>query len=908
MQVSERNERAESTPRRDGDALLASLDTPAMRQFRRFKEAHPGCLLFFRMGDFYELFGEDAVRAHEALGITLTERTRGLPMAGVPFHAAEPYLRKLVEQGFRVAVCDQIQDPRDAKGVVDRAVTRVVTPGTLVDEHLLDDARSNLVAALAMPEAGPRGGAASGPAAIALIELSTGTFEVHESPPGAVFDRLQRLSPQELLVAEPPEGGVPEWLAAVAAELPCPASPRPGWTFSPAEAASRLREHFEVASLAGFGLAEGSAATAAAGALLRFVQETSGADGPAERHRLAHLRPPRRAGGEQRLELDAVALRALEIERTARSGGSEGTLLSLMQRGRTPMGRRLLREWLCFPLQDLAAIRARHRCVAVLREDRTLAERMRTLLGGIGDLARIGGRLGLGRATPRDLAAVGRSVGHARALAAELQAVEAFAAAAAAMEEDLAAVEATARRTAESIVEGPPPHLREGGVFRDGVDAELDEARQLHRHGSEWLAAYQARLAAETGIASLKIGFNRVFGYYIEITNAHRERIPEGFERRQTLKNAERYVTGPLLEFEEKTLSAEHRAEERERRLFDELLAAWRPLLGRLASLGGSIAELDVLAGFAEVAASFGWTEPEMHETPRLEIEQGRHPVLDRLLRDRFVPNDARLGPPPGEPDAAATLALITGPNMAGKSTFIRQVALIVLLAHAGSFVPADRAAIGRCDRIFTRIGASDELHGGQSTFMVEMSETANLLRHATPRSLVVLDEIGRGTSTLDGLSLAWAIAESLAARGCRTLLATHYHELTELAATNPAVRNLHVAVREWGDRIVFLHRLEAGRSDRSYGVHVARLAGVPAEVVARASEILGSLEVRSRGEAAAIDPSPARTPPSGGSRQATLFDAAPEPPWAGELRSLDLDAITPMQAFDLLRRWKSQS
>ncbi len=896
----------------DGDRLLNTLDTPAMRQFRRFKEAHPGCLLFFRMGDFYELFGEDAVRAHKALGITLTERTAGVPMAGVPHHAAEQYLRRLVEQGFRVAVADQMQDPKDAKGVVDRAVTRVVTPGTLVDEHLLEDARANRVAAVAAPAAKSR----DPRWAIASIEISTGSFRIEWSDESSIRDRLARLAPQELLIPVDRHGAWPEWAwLGVSGDgvLPCPPTGRPSWTFEASDAASTLKERFGVASLGGFGLEEGTTAVAAAGAILRYVAEMSAADhdsADADPRRLAHLEPPRVEREGERLEIDAIALRALEVERTVRSGGSEGTLVEIMQRARTPMGRRLLREWLCYPLANLEAIRARHRRVAILVDDRRLAERLRGLFDRIQDLARIGGRLGLRRATPRDLAALAKSVEAAGMLAAELRGVEAFAKETARLDAAIERLAPACRETTAAIEESPPPHLREGGAIRDGFDAELDEARSLHRDGHGWLSSYQASLAAQTGIASLKIGFNRVFGYYVEITHAHRDAaIPAEFVRRQTLKNAERYTTPELSAYESKALDAESRALDRERQIFEQLISRWVESLASLAEVARMVAGLDVIAGFAEIAAVGAWVEPEMIDAPVLAIEQGRHPVLDRLLRDRFVPNDCRLGIATDEdPSGAATLALITGPNMAGKSTFIRQAALLVLLAHAGSFVPADRATIGLCDRIFTRIGASDELHGGQSTFMVEMTETANLLRHATRRSLVVLDEIGRGTSTLDGLALAWAIAETLGDRGCRTLLATHYHELTRLGERHGAVRNLNVAVREWGDRIVFLHRIEPGRADRSYGLHVARLAGVPDGTVERAEAVLGSLEVRS-GEA---DPPPREAaPPSRRKREArdeapSLFDPATHPV-VEALKAIEVERLTPLEAFDLVRRLREQ-
>jgi DNA mismatch repair protein MutS len=833
-------------------------DTPAMRQYDRFKREHPGCLLLFRMGDFYELFDEDAVVAHRALGITLTERTKGQPMAGVPFHSVEGYLRRLVEQGHRVAVCEQLQDPAEAKGVVERGVTRVISPGTLVDETLLDDARPNRIVA-ACPA-----GAAMG---VAAIELSTGEFTVEECDPAALPDALARLAPSELLVPDPAPGAEAHpWVAAALGAFPCPSVTGPAWMFRGQDAAMLLKEHFGVRTLEAFDLRDGDACVAAGGALLRHLLDAQrglgtepGAPAPSGRP-LAHLRPPRRGGAAAHLVLDATTLRSLEVERTLRSGGTEGTLLSVIQRARTPMGRRLLREWTCAPLGERAAIRARQDAVAALVEDERMREELRAACDGVQDVARIAGRMALGRATPRDLVALGRSMALAPRIAAALGDASAFAEARRALAAAAEGVSALTARIQATCVDQPPAHLRDGGLVRDGADAMVDECRSLQRDATEWMAAYQARLAGESGIPSLKIGYNRVFGYYIEVTNAHSSKVPAAFTRRQTLRNAERYVTPELKEFEDKVLSAESRAIARERAIFEELCAEAGTSLGALGRFADAVADLDAVGSLAETAARLRWTRPEVVDAPVLSVEGGRHPVLDVILRERFVPNDVELATA-GQP---ATLALITGPNMAGKSTYIRQSALIVMLAHMGSFVPADRATVGIADRVFTRIGASDELHSGQSTFMVEMTETARILNHATRRSFVALDEIGRGTSTLDGLSLAWAITEHLAASGARTLFATHYHELTDLAARMPAVRNLHVAVREWKGDVVFLHRILPGATDRSYGIHVAQLAGVPRSVVARAQEVLGTLEVQTaprargaRGRAAASEAMP---------------------------------------------------
>ncbi len=865
-----------------------------MRQFARFKTQHPECVLFFRMGDFYEMFEEDAVLAHKTLGITLTQRTEGIPMAGVPHHAVEGYLRRMIEAGHRVAVCDQIQDASEAKGIVDRAVTRVLTPGTLVDEALLDEGRTNHVAALDLR--GETGGGT-----LAVVELSTGTFRLRDLPADRLVDEVVRSGPSELLYAEPAGGGVPEVVESIRAAAGCALTSRPPWTFRPAEAGEALRSHFGVATLAGFGLDDEDPALAAAGAVLRYLQETQAPDDSAGR--LGHLRPPRRDPAGRYVTIDATTLYNLEIERTMRSGTVAGSLLSIFGGCRTGMGRRRLREWLCFPLREPEAITARHDAVSALLADETCAVELSGHLAGVQDVARIVGRVSMRRATPRDLVALGRSIGTLPAVGRLLEDRPAFAAHAA----RLAAVAGPLASLAETIesrcVDDPPAHLREGGLFRDGVDAGLDEARTLRRDATGWLAGYQKQLIEHSGINSLKVGYNKVFGYYIEVTHAHADRVPDAFTRKQTLKNAERYITPELKTFEDKVTTAESVAIEREKVLFEQLCTAAASRAPEIAEFGDVTAELDVLACFADAARRYGYARPDLVDAPILDIRQGRHPVLDRTLGERFVPNDCSLGghdessTHPGAP----SLALITGPNMAGKSTYIRQVALIVLLAHAGCFVPAEAARIGLTDRIFTRIGAADELHAGRSTFMVEMTETANILHHATDRSVVILDEIGRGTSTLDGLSLAWAITEALAARGSRTLFATHYHELTTLADDLEAVTNLHVSVREWGDQIIFVYRIVPGRTDRSYGIHVAKIAGVPGPTIDRAAQLLETLAVQT--ESPHVPGSP---PPRAG--QLSLFTEYIEHPVVNALRALDITSLSPLEAFDVLRKLREEA
>jgi len=912
---------------KDRAELSGPRATPAMRQFYTFKQRHPGCLLLFRMGDFYETFDDDAVTLHKALGVTLTERTAGVPMAGVPYHAIEPYLRRLIEQGYRVAVCEQVEDPKQAKGVVERAVTRVLTPGALVDESLLADDEANVLGAVAFLGAANEPGAGAR-CALALVEVSTGSFTVLDCAAAELVDELMRRGVRELLYAETADGVAPPRVKKALDGAGVSGSARPAWHFRREEAMEALLRQYGVTSLAGFGLRDDDPAVPAAGAIVRYLRETQAPEGIPESHSqaarsalapLSHLRPPKREQGGGFLVIDAPGMRALEVERTVRGSatGEDFSLVGLFLRGgagggcRTSMGKRLVREWLRRPLAARGAVEARHACVGMLVGDRRMLEAVGDAVEGVQDVARIGGRVALGRATPRDLCALGRSlvkvdgIVDALRVPAGSEAEDAFAALRARLERAREALCGLAQEIGSSCGDDPPGHLRDGGLFRDGVDAALDEARLLQRDSAAWLAEYQRALAERHGLPNIKVGYNKVFGYFIELPRAQAARAPEELRRTQTLTNAERYTTPELKQYEDKVMTARERGIAREQALFDALCARAGALLGEIALFAEAVAEVDALRCFAAHAARRGWARPEMTDGPALEIEQGRHPVLESILTDGFVPNDLSLG------GTATALALITGPNMAGKSTFIRQTALIALLAHAGSFVPAARARIGMTDRIFTRVGADDALHAGQSTFMVEMTETANILHHCTQRSLIALDEIGRGTSTLDGLALAWAIGEFLAGAGPRTLFATHYHELTQLEELMPGrVQNLHVAVREWppGDpqaQIVFLHRILSGRTDRSYGVQVARLAGLPTGVVSRARELLETLAVSHEGKQAAAALKGASSERRGAKEEAqmALFREYVAHPAVEELKKVDLERMTALDAFDALRR-----
>ncbi|MFO0895822.1 MAG: DNA mismatch repair protein MutS [Pirellulales bacterium] len=852
-------------------------DTPMMRQYREAKAACPDAVLLFRMGDFYELFHEDARTAARVLHLTLTSREKGenaIPMAGFPYHQLESYLAKLIHAGFRAAICEQVEDPKQAKGLVRREVTRVVTAGTLVEDALLDPTESNYLAAVAPGDT----------AGLAWIELSTGRFQACDVPAARLADELARIAPSELLWPEgqdAPRGD--RWRVTL----------RPAWSFGASAAAETISRHFQTAGVEGFGFDDvASPAVRAAGAALAYLAET-------QRTSLEHIEriEPYAASGV--LQIDAATRRSLEITRTMREGRRDGSLLAVIDRTVTAMGSRLLAEWLSQPLTDVLQIRARHDAVAELLDSEGLTADLRERLSGVYDLERLLARVSTGRATPRDLSFLARTLRLLPALKARLTARSSGLLQR--LERELDLCEEIRAKLDGALVDDCPLLSREGGFIRPEFSPELDNLRDLAAGGKQWIARYQAQEVERTGISSLKVGFNKVFGYYLEISHIHGAKVPPEYIRKQTVKNAERYVTPELKEYEEKVLAADERGKELEYELFTQLRDAVAAELRRIQGSARVLARLDVLASLAELARRQGYCRPEVVADPVLEIHDGRHPVLEAILpTGAFVPNDTQAG---GE----QPLLLITGPNMAGKSTYIRQVALISLLGQMGSFVPARAAKLGVADRIFARVGASDELSRGQSTFMVEMTEAARILNTATSQSLVVLDEIGRGTSTYDGVSLAWAIVEHLHDRiGCRTFFATHYHELTELDQSLSGVVNLNVAVREWEDQVVFLHKIVPGAADRSYGIHVARLAGVPRAVYRRAENILKKLEAEHGSQAASGRRKPKLRATIDGALQLTLFEPA-EHPLADKLRQVDLNGTTPLEALRMLKEFQEE-
>jgi DNA mismatch repair protein MutS len=861
-----------------------------MRQYQQFKNQYPDYVLFFRMGDFYEMFWEDARLAAKVLGVALTSRSRGgleaedaIPMAGVPFHAVDGYLRKMIAAGHKVAICEQAEDPAQAKGVIRREVVRLMTPGTLTDDPLLDGSTDNYLAAVAFGLTKADGYRS----ALAWVELSTGACAAMSGNEGQVRDEIARLRPAEVLVPELPSGQTHEFARQIEEIGSIAITARPGWQFSPHHAKEQMAAQWKIATTAGLGFAEDDPGIFAAAALLSYLQET-------QKTSLSHLRPPRRHVVENHLAIDPASWRSLEIERTVRGGTATGSLIEAIDRTRTSMGARLLRQWVRTPLCEREHIEARQAAITTLLNSEVLSKIV-DLLDDVCDVERIIARVSLGRASPRDLAAISRCLASMPALLDCLGSLPSPKDVAPDLVEMRSFCVDRSKFLAGAIKPDPAPHLREGGVIESGFDAELDRLRVIAKSSHAWLAEYQAKLAEESGIASLKVGYNKVFGYYIEVTDAHRSKVPPAWSRKQTVKNAERYITEELKTFETEALSAQDRAITLEQQLFERVRLELIEHVSTFAELAQGVARVDVLASLAVLARERRYCRPSFSEDRTLEIIDGRHPVLEQQLGSEFVANDVTFG-------NDDTLALITGPNMAGKSTYIRQVALIVLMAQIGSFVPAKSVTIGVADRLFARIGASDEIHSGQSTFMVEMTETANILNNATARSLVILDEIGRGTSTLDGLSLAWAIAEHIALEvKSRTLFATHYHELTDLAQRIKGVRNLNVAVREWEDQVVFLHRIVEGGTDRSYGIHVARLAGVPKEVLSRARQLLSELAVQHVGSAKVSKGMRAED-----AAQMELF-ADPAREIAKALAAVRLDELSPIQAFDLLRELKTR-
>jgi len=879
---------------------LAEL-TPMMRQYLDLKRAHQDKILFFRLGDFYEMFFEDAKTAAKCLNLTLTGRGSTdegrVPMAGIPFHAADNYIARLLRAGHSIAICDQTEDPALAKGLVKREVTRVVTPGTVTSASMLDDKANNYLVSLCLgaKEVG-----------LAVVDVSTGEFKACEAKGDQrhhlIFNELAKLNPSEVLLAHgfPTSGEEGKMLSAA----PQAKHTRlEDWKFSLEDATESIQNHFQVRTLEGFGLSGQSHAVGAAGALLSYLRETTHSV-------LSHLVTLSALQVGEGLVLDAATQRNLEILKSMRDNSTEGTLLSVLDETVTAMGGRLLKQYLVSPLTSVSEIRRRQDAVEEFLSDRERHEGLRDLLREVSDLERLAGRVGCSTANGRDLAALRATLRVLPEVYAKVQGlksplvrekVEGWDS----LKDLLGTLE-------KALTDEPPLALKEGGLIREGFDPALDELKQGAREGKDFIAQLEEKEKKRTGISSLKVRYTSVFGYYIEVSKANLDKVPKDYHRKQTLVNAERFITPELKEMEGKVLGAQEKADKLEYELFDALRAEVGKHLPRMQRMARVLAELDVMASFAQAALRGRYVRPEVEDSLHLVIEDGRHPVLDRLMpSDQFVPNDSHLADERAG-EGATRIIVLTGPNMAGKSTYLRQTALLALMAQVGSFVPAKSMVLGVVDRIFSRVGASDALTQGQSTFMVEMGETANILNHATERSLLILDEVGRGTSTFDGMSIAWAVVEHLSTKiKARTLFATHYHELTQLSVDFPNVKNFNIAVREWNDQILFLRKIVPGGADKSYGIQVARLAGVPRVVVARAKRILAGLESGSshhpRPEVQRVAEDTPEAPPPPVAPQLSFFGSGANHPVLVELRALDVDGLTPRDALNLLSDWKNK-
>jgi len=864
--------------------------SPLMEQYLGIKSSFPNEILFFRMGDFYEMMFEDAISASEALGITLTKRGRGTaseaPMCGVPFHAADGYIAKLIRQGFRVAICEQVEDPKETKGLVKREVVKVITPGTALDEQCLPDHDFQYLAALISDE--DRIG-------IAFLEFSTGRFDVEELEGSSRFadlgDLLAARNPAELLV---PEEHDLHFLDPTFLKSRC-VTQRDAWHFSFDYARSVLLDHFKALSLTGFGLEKAKQAVRAAGAALHYVQNT-------QKGEARHIQDLKVLQKTDHLLLDGSTVRNLELVQSLFDGNRQESLLGQIDATQTSMGARLLKDWLLRPLIDVAQIQSRQAFITSFLDATIARSELRQILKGIPDLDRQNSKLSMGSINPRELLGVGLSL---KQIPEILQWVEEVVPDRYGLgDEELKRLWDLNQLIERSLVTDPPVHTRNGGVVADGIHTELDELRSIRKDSRSTLAQLEARERERTGIPKLKVQYNKVFGYYIEVSKIHTAKVPENYIRKQTLVNSERYITDELKVYEEKILGAEEKILALEDQLYRELVAESQNELDVLRTWSQVLAELDVHTALADLAHERHYCRPEVHDGNTIMIAEGRHPVVESLSEEPFIPNDVYID------TESNRLHIITGPNMGGKSTYLRQVALITLMAQMGGYVPASKAEIGIVDRIFTRVGASDHLAKGQSTFMVEMTETAHILHNATERSLIILDEIGRGTSTFDGLSIAWSTAEYIHDSrkiGAKTLFATHYHEMTELEKLCEGVVNRHITVREWKNQIIFLRRIEKGAADQSYGVHVGELAGLPRAVIRRAREILKNLEKNELDTTG--NPRLARSAEKGtkeGTEQLSLF---PEysAPFLDDLRDMDLNQITPRQALNLLFDWKEQ-
>ncbi len=802
-------------------------------------------------------------------------------MAGVPHHAVDGYLKKMLQAGYKVAVCEQVEDPKLAKGLVKRDVVRIVTAGTLTDDMLLKAKEDNYLCAVSL--------SAKGQAAISWVDLSTGHFFVQQIPEDGLLDELLRLSPAECLLADRRgelfEAEIKKLAKEITQLTGAIITERPGWYFDLYQAKQKLLKHFGAATLEGFGISDGDITICPAGAIIEYLNET-------QKTALSHIQTLKKIDRKNYLQIDATSLGSLEVLRTIRTESQKGSLLECIDRTVTAMGGRLIRGWLCMPLCEAGAIELRQDAIEELIGNDEGLSRIRGLLSNISDTERIAARVSIYRANPRDMLAL---VGTLRTVPKLREILQGFTA-------DLLlklagrcdSMDELADLLEAAIEPDCPAHLRDGGVIRNGFDEKLDELRSVSRDGQSWLSRYQKEQSERTGISNLKIGFNKVFGYYIEVNHSAADKVPADYVRKQTIKNAERYITEELKKFETKALGAEEKSLELEQQLFEQIRAQTANYVPRLQGLADTLAQCDCLAALAYLAKSRNYVRPKVTNTNEFIITEGKHPVLAETLGSEFVPNDIELG------EKAADLLIITGPNMSGKSTYIRQTALLVLMAQTGSFIPVKAATIGLVDRIFTRVGASDELVRGQSTFMVEMTETANIINNATEKSLVILDEVGRGTSTYDGLSLAWAITEHIATKiRCRTLFATHYHELTELAELFDNIKNCNVAVREWAGEVVFLHRILPGGTDKSYGIHVAKLAGIPKTILERSAEILEELESTFAKEATSEHLAKHKTKEADGD---TLF-VQKHKSVLEKLSSIDVNNLTPIEAINLLNK-----